>query len=195
MDDCPTNTVITYEKYIEINSWSKEDALKANESWVENDCDQGWIQRDPIMLWEIVQNIKHCKKLHDEGDKRAHLHALHLSLFHNLPTPLWITKAFTKSYNDINHFNAKGWDDVFGQPYPKSTNINSRRKMRSLCLKVYDRVKEIISKNPKTAIDVKLFEEVGKEFAIGRTLATKYYYLVQQKLPQTAPRRKASETT
>lgn len=189
MDEYITENVITIDRYREILAWNREDAEKANESWVEKDIEPNWKKRNPIALWQTIQNIKNCYQLYLEGDKRAVLHGLNLSLHNSLPIPEWIKNAYVSAYNGINHYKEKNWDAVFGKPYPKNTVIKAKKKMRDLCWKVHDRVSEIKNNNPDTPIDEYLFEQIGEEFDIKKTLASEYYYHIEKYLDTLIPKR------
>jgi hypothetical protein len=47
MDKYLPEELISRSRYLEILSWSREDAENANELWVEKDMDPNWQKRKP----------------------------------------------------------------------------------------------------------------------------------------------------
>lgn len=117
-----------------------------------------------------------CKEEYDIGNKWALMQTIYVCAIESRPLPIWATQAYETAYNAARTGKAKSWDDVFGKPYPPGTHLNKVAKRDEILWPLYQRVQEIISTSPERPIDVSLFEEVAKEFYIGKTLASEYYY-------------------
>ena len=104
------------------------------------------------------------------------LRALFLCSFRSLPIPEWCEHAFVTSVRKVTRYKAKSWDDVFGKPHPKSTNLFAKRQRLEKAPLVYDRIRKIKRESPETPIDGFLFEKVGREFGIGGKTTTEEFY-------------------
>jgi hypothetical protein len=186
-DDYPEGN-ITKEQYIVISNWTGEDATRAASQWLENGKPD-WL-RGPSSQWNSINNIKTCKKQYLDGDKGAALYALHLCMLDNLPPPKWVQKAFIQAYQTINSYNAKSWDEVFGRPYPKNTQLKARQKRRELSASVYHRISHKLSENPNIPIDEFLFQTVADELNLYKTQVSEYYYFHVKKYGMKAKRNK-----
>lgn len=51
--------------------------------------------------------------------------------------PEWARKAFCKGYAEIFAARARSWDDVFGAPYKKGTNLSAVRRRKALEYKAW----------------------------------------------------------
>lgn len=92
--------------------------------------------------------------------------------------PRWCALAYIKAFRSVKGFRAKSWDDVFGRPHPKGTQLDAKRKQREKEFVVYNMVLE---RNPGDAIDGALFEKIGRQLGIGgKTLVEEYYYNVKK---------------
>ena len=124
--------------------------------------------------------LKETLKRGHTREQRAVLEAISLCMLNNLPPPKWLARAFLSAYRKVTtQFQAKSLDYVFGKQLLKRTQLNAERKKRNLRFQVYHKISEIKASDPKTRIDGALFERVGEEFNIGRTLAFEFYYDVQ----------------
>ena len=101
--------------------------------------------------------------------------------------PPWVGSAYIKAFDTILNYKSKDWNEVFGSPIPKNANLNALRKKRRLRFAVLNEVNNILSRNPWQPIDVGLFEEVGKKFCIGKTLAQEYYYSAKKIMGRSNP--------
>ena len=164
------------EEMIQIYDWSLEDALKAEEEW---ECRYGpdVRGRGPLCRWIGARKLKDIYEMYKAGNNQAILEALHICSFNSLPIPRWCEMAFLSSYRKVKFYRAKSWDDVFGCPHAKGTNLYAKGKERDFRRKVVKRIEEIRRNEPSTPIDGALFERVGLEFGIGgKTLTETYYY-------------------
>lgn len=102
---------------------------------------------------------------------------------HDLVMPLWLAKAFISRYDLVLNCHVGSWDEAFNPPIKKGVHLNALRKQRELKFAVLNAVREMRNANPPTPIDKALFEVVGAKFALGATLAEKYYYAAERLLP------------
>lgn len=121
-----------------------------------------------------------CKEEYEKGNKWALMQAILVCAMENIPLPKWTAQAYELAYDAVRTGKAKSWDDVFDKPYPPSTHLNKVAKRCEILWPLYQRVQEIISKSPGRPVDVSLFEEVAREFCIGKTQASEYYYEAKQ---------------
>lgn len=125
--------------------------------------------------WYATERLKELELLFDKGNKQSLMDAIYICASCGLPMPGWVALQYSKAWADIVVFaKHKSWDNVFGLPYPKGGHINSIRKERRLKIKVFSRIEDLVADGMK--IDESLFNSVGKEFAICKTLASEYYY-------------------
>ena len=93
---------------------------------------------------------------------------------HDLSIPPWAAKAYIVRFRKVLHLEADSWDAAFGRPYPKGLHLAKARRRRELRFRVYGRVRDLTKDG--TALDERLFERVGDEFEIGKTLCNDLYY-------------------
>jgi hypothetical protein len=110
------------------------------------------------------------------GHKPALMRAINDCAEHGVPLPEWASEAYQKAFNTVQGARVKSWDDVFGRPHPKGAHLAAIRKRQRLWYMVRGAVLEIRREHPETVIDEALFERVGKQFNIGKTLAAEIYY-------------------
>lgn len=113
----------------------------------------------------------------EAGNERALMLAIRNCAEYGVPLPEWVSAAYIKAYDAVSGAVVKSWDDVFGVPYPKGTQLAALRKRRRLRFAVRVAVAEILREHPQTPIDEALFERVGEMFSIGKTLASDLYYM------------------
>ena len=156
-------------------SWILEEALEAQRQW-DKEEHAGEFEAGPLHRWLAAQELKDWYEAHRKGHKGAILEAFYLCSLRSLPIPKWCSLAYLEAYRKVRHYKARSWDDVFGRPHPKNTKIEAKADERKKSVAVYNRILEMLQKEPETAIDDGLFEKVGKEFGLCKTLANRYYY-------------------
>lgn len=159
--------------------WTWEEAQAATEEALKIDPARSNDPTLPIFQWVALHDLDAYEKLYDK-DKYYLMTAIRVCSNHDLPLPEWASRAYIKAYDTVNCAHAKSWDTVFGNPYPKGAHLNAIRKKRSLSYSVHSEIRNRMLMNPDLKIDDGLFEEVGKKFNIGRTLASEYYYHVKE---------------
>lgn len=110
------------------------------------------------------------------GDGFSLLLAIRVCANHDLPLPDWAARAYIARFDKVLTCRVGSWDDAFRRPFRKGLHLGRARSRRGLRVAVLNRVREILASEPETPIDDGLFEHVGAEFDIGKTLANKLYY-------------------
>jgi hypothetical protein len=158
-----------------MKDWTIEQAIAAQEQarvigleW----CDP----TGPLHRWHALQKLDALERQYANGDGFALLQAIRVCANHDLVIPRWAAMAFLKGFDAVLNCRTDSWDGAFGSPYPKGMHIAKARQRRLLRFQVYNRVKEILASNPKTPVDEALFELVGDEFDIGKTMCNRLYY-------------------
>jgi len=170
------------DEMMQIYAWSFEDAWSAQEEW-KTRYGPNIRGRGPFWRWTGSKELKELYELYRTGNNAAIIEALFVCSINSLPIPRWCEMAYLASYRKVRHYKAKNWDDVFGRPHPKWTQLGVRRQEREKSLLVYHRIENIRKEDPSIPIDAALFERVGKEFAIGgKTLTEEYYYKWKNRL-------------
>jgi hypothetical protein len=124
----------------------------------------------------------------ESGNGFALLAAIRCCANHDLVMPEWVANAYIAKYDPVLNCTAKSWDEVFGSPYAKGLHISKRRRRRVLRFDVYLRIENILRTQPDTGIDDSLFETVGAQVGIGKTLCNEMYYEAKELLNKSLPR-------
>jgi hypothetical protein len=111
----------------------------------------------------------------EAGDKYALLRAIRFCLNQKIVAPAWIVTAFFRATNKWYQMDVKTLDAALGVEWPKGKSMAAAKKRRKLQNAVYCAVSETRQRDPDRPIDDLLFEDVGKQFSVGKTLAKDYY--------------------
>jgi hypothetical protein len=170
---------MTPDTKIAFDPWTAtfEEAWKATEAAT----DSGVSSHEPdlpIYQYSAAQQINAMRKAIENGDGFSVLACMRKIATRGLITPKWLAIAYNKRYDAVLHCRAKSWDDkkAFGRPYKKGLHLNTARKARIGRLEVYGKIRDLLEQNPDLAIDLSLFESVGKMLNYGTTLTAEYYY-------------------
>lgn len=157
-------------------NWTFEEALAEHERVLALDPSRSYADPTlPFLQWAALQDLKQSEEKFNKGDGWALMRAICACARCSLPLPDWAAKAYLRAYYKVVGCEEKSWDAVFGEPYPKGTNLNALKKKRELKFEVFNTIIDAVKRDPGTAIDSQLFEDVGKKFNIGKTLAEEYY--------------------
>jgi hypothetical protein len=99
----------------------------------------------------------------------------------DIPLPRWAADAFSKAIRRVFSAEIATWDEAFGRPWPKRTDFSALRRHMGMMQEIFLRVRTLHEDGDR-AIDEELFEDVGKEFKIGRSLCSKLYYQEKRRL-------------
>jgi hypothetical protein len=120
----------------------------------------------------LAEVLEILKEIFDGGGKWALLNAIYYCCLLKRPVPEWLQSAFIDAYESATGHEIKSWNDAFGRPHPKGTQLE-KEKLRRL---VIARVWTLKTENPETAIDRGMFEQIGEELGIpGSTIDGLYY--------------------
>lgn len=155
--------------------WTFEEALAEHERELALDPSRFADPTMPFPQWGAFRDLVEYRKRFEDGDRYALMTAIRICANHDLPLPGWVSKAFIHAYDTVTNARSKSWNEVFGSPYPKGTNLNALKKKRELRFAVHGTIIGIVKTAPDTPIDSHLFEKVGSKFNIGKTLAEEYY--------------------
>jgi hypothetical protein len=135
----------------------------------------------PLFQWETLHQLELLRARYEQGEKFALMLAIRRCANHDLIMPRWVGAGYIVAFDTILNYRSKDWNEVFGCPIPKGEHLAALRKKRRLEFAVFNEIVEIRQRDPYQAIDAGLFESVGKQFNIGKTLAEEYYYGVVAK--------------
>ncbi len=126
-------------------------------------------ERTIIDRWIAAKELEEVEKYYSETkDSTAIPEGVFLCAHNGFVMPKWLSVAYIKAFRTTKVFyQAKSWDDVFGKPHPKNTQIGTKREFKEKSLDVYFRIIEIKEQNPDIPIDVHLYETVGRELGVG----------------------------
>jgi hypothetical protein len=133
------------------------------------------------------------KKFARCGDGLLLLSVLEMCGRVGLKIPQWAATAFTELFNKVFWADVGSWDEAFGPAYPKGMHLAKARLRFNIDL--YLRVQELLDWRPgdppaaewltePAVIGEWLFEEVGKEFGLGKTACSKRYYEEKRRLKE-----------
>ncbi len=154
-------------------NWTGEEAIAEEMRWLDAGKPDGRI-RGPLEAWESLNNVQRCQERYLTGDKGAVLDAIAACALDDLVLPDWLARAFLTAYRKVAHYQSKDWNGVFGPAHKKGTNLNAKQKRRELAPALLNRAIELVKRDPSTAIDNDFYEQLGKEFNIGKSLAQEY---------------------
>jgi hypothetical protein len=136
----------------------------------------------PIFQKSAADHIQSRKKQIEKGDGFEVLSCIRWCINHGLVAPSWLCKEFNKRYDSVLNLKAKSWDDPlsFGKPYKKGFNLKAAEKEKYKKYTIHAEIIRRLNSKPKPPIDDYLFEIVGEQFGIGKTLVKEYYYKVEK---------------
>ena len=121
--------------------------------------------------------LEELRQRYQAGDKSKLVAAIRFCGNHKLIMPEWVVDAFFKATNSWYNYEVKELGEALDLAWPKGAHINALKKKRKNKYAVYNRVSE--AHEHGETIDINLFEQIGRELGIGRTLASEYYYEVK----------------
>jgi hypothetical protein len=109
------------------------------------------------------------------GDNSALLLAIKCCGATGIPLPEWVAMVFSCRLNSIFDGETDSLDVAFGRMLPPGTHLRSYRGRRQLWPLVYRAIQDILKKDPSIPLDQDLYEQVGDQFGIGKTLCGELY--------------------
>lgn len=154
--------------------WTLEQAQQAQDEWIVSGKPNS--PTAPLFQWVALHELEQLRAQYEQGEKFTLMLAIRKCANHDLIMPRWVGAGYIAAFDTILNYRSKDWNEVFGNPIPKGANLAAKKKKRDFEFAVFNEIVSIRKFNPNRAIDVSLFEEVGKKFNIGKTLAEEYYY-------------------
>ena len=137
----------------------------------------------PLYQWSALHDLDRLEAQFDAGDSFALLQAIRKCANNDLIMPDWVARNYIKRFDLVLNCKLASWDEAFGRPYPKGVHISKKRQRRLLRLQVYNRIQRIRDTDESIAIDNELFDRVGAEFGIKKSLCNELYYEAKRMLP------------
>jgi len=138
-------------------------------------------QRIAIWMLQGIEKAGGCK------DGVELLQTIHVCGREGLPLPMWIVKDLLNRLQKLTTFETASWEDAFGRVLPNRARLAKSKRDHELRPRVHSRVMEIRQEEPRAAIDIFLFERVGREFGIGKTLCEELFYEAERSRTNNAP--------
>jgi hypothetical protein len=113
----------------------------------------------------LGKRVESLREIYGRGEKDAIMEGLYLCILCGFPIPEWLARAYIDAYSKVNRLLARSWDDVFGRPHPKGTNLLSKRKKLEAGLLIFCRISYIKNRWPQIPVNEELFERVGEDVA------------------------------
>jgi hypothetical protein len=154
-------------------TWTPEQAVAAQEAAAAANPK---LIRGPLCEWQTLHELLELESQFRAGDKGALLHAIYKCSLDGLPLPEWVATAYGRAYRRILACEAKSLDEAFGSPFPKGHHVAAARRRRELRPAIYLRIKAMLDGESPPPVDDELFEQVGAEFNVGKTVCAKLYY-------------------
>lgn len=158
------------------SAWTFEEALMEQGKYVAANPDKEIHPGGPLYQWFALKRLETYQEGFEKGDKFLLMLALKECAQHDLIIPDWVARAYLLGFYGVVNARIKTWDEAFGALYKKGANLKAIRKRRLLSVAIMNAINDILSCKPDTPIDSALFERVGRNFNIGKTLAADYYY-------------------
>lgn len=139
-----------------------------------------------LLQWAAASMIN-ARKAHFE---KQPIDAIAECVMNDMVAPDWLAVAFIARWRDVRHFRLKSWDDAFGLPHAKGTNLAAQRRAKRNTAKVIEAYAKTITENPDMPIDKGFWDLIGNEidqsgtraeqiwrdaYKAGRTTITKDY--------------------
>jgi hypothetical protein len=109
----------------------------------------------------------------EAGDKAALLWVIMICAQTNWRMPEWAREAFYEIYWTAASGEIESWDDLFGKPWGPGQQRAAVTNHKAPY--IWRRVRLLHTKED-APIDNELFERVGKEFGVSRSVASRLYY-------------------
>ncbi|MDP3158669.1 MAG: hypothetical protein Q8N31_01520 [Reyranella sp.] len=118
---------------------------------------------------------EYFRRLHEEGRPHALLTMIYGSLKYGYAMPAWAAEAYCAAYDKIRNAEVASLDEAFGRPHPKGRQLAAVRRKQVRQAAMYNRVNELHALE-NAPLDDALFERVGREFNVGKTICSDDYY-------------------
>lgn len=138
------------------------------------------MHRERMISWE---NIETFRREFERGHKPALAYALRVIASLGCPMPEWVAVAVRDGVDRMADFELESWDQVFGRVLEKGEQRENAKRNAALRKQIRPMVVRALLADPDVALDDLLFEEIGGQLGIGKTLAKKLFYEIDGSLP------------
>ncbi len=142
---------------------------------------------DLLGIPDEIHNL-HLEELqirYERGDKVALFRAIGYCGKNNLLLPEWLIQSFCDSWYKWVRYDVKTLGEAFEIEWPKGKSLAAAKKKRNKEFEVYTRITRLHEGGE--SIDEALFQKVGHDLGLGKTLTSEYYYSVKQLIEHGAP--------
>lgn len=172
--------------YMCIRYKTLDEAWAASKSVIESTGDvtgsELWLPHFQWYAYSLLDELHDQFKINQSSYDA--MSAIAICAKHSIPVPDWAAEIYLDGFNKIDHLIEKSWDDVFARPIKKGGNRNAQRKKHITKYAVWSFVYTCRLKGE--SVDSELFEKAAKQFKIGKTLASEYYYEANNELINTS---------
>jgi hypothetical protein len=161
--------------------WTVEQVMAAQQQvWDAGVRDDG---RGPMAQWDGLRTLDRLERQLAAGDEGALLEAIAVCARHALVIPEWAACAFLEAWRRVIHFETDSWDVAFGRPHPRGMHLARAQQRWLLRYQVWNRIHDLRTSSDKIGLGDELFDQVGEEFGIHKTLCSQLYYEGEASLP------------
>lgn len=128
----------------------------------------------PLYQWNTRRQFEDLRVLYESGDCGVLFAAIRECASNELVMPDWVARGFISGYDKLVSCQVKSWDEAFGRPFPRGTNLNALRKRREKSIQVLLEVRRRHDRG--ASIGKELFDEIGRSLNISGSTARDYYY-------------------
>lgn len=107
----------------------------------------------------------------ERGDGVAVLDAVAECFLCDLQPPAWLALAFLSRWRSVKHASVGSWDEAFGQPWPKGTQLARKRLVQENAVRAWLAAVRRIRADPGRPITKALWQEIGTELGFSATTA------------------------
>ena len=127
--------------------------------------------RGPVWQWGGAQRLIHHRAFYE----RNPLDGMAVCAVHDVVAPDWLARAYLRGFYAVTTCRVRSWDQAFGAPFPKGTNLAARRRARLHRVQVANLVTDTVMADPTRPIDKGLWDEIGTKVGEGVTRTEELY--------------------
>jgi hypothetical protein len=130
---------------------------------------------DPLDQWFAARAITQQRSEIERGPDFAEgLYAIAECARCGLVIPRWLSHLCVERVRAVENMRVASWDDAFGRPFPKGTQLAAERRRKRSSWRIAQEVTEFVVLNPGAPLDPE-WERIGKLVGEGRTRTQELY--------------------
>jgi hypothetical protein len=102
----------------------------------------------------------------EAGHKFALMQAIDECASAGFPMPCWVADAYGKAFAEIHGAKTRSWDDVFGKPFEKGTQLPYIRKAQAISSSVREELEEL--KRNRVPLTSETYDALAKRYNTNR---------------------------